>query len=1171
MQLHLGPSAAATSRVCTELCRETPFGCSECYIPPAGHATASSSWRPSGLSLGQEQRWEQQQLKSIMSWLCAARYFPMRGLQLNRAAAVTLASGANLPSWLDFNPNTNMLQGLPMTGESGAYLISITASGRTCAQRVAVKFTIHVQDSILFLDTENSLNHIPNRHQCGKEVPITSAEIILSTGAKTLEAQERLYIVYVISEYLHLDSSLVTLLQYTDVVHRNLQNLTVLARDTSHIDFTVNRYVGLSWPVKCGELAVLREFIHVLQRNIDSHHLSQLLGYEISGWRILRRGSYKRKSPRQQRRQLMITPTPTLKVIRITQRPAVVAPSPLFSAVPSRLLLQLAVSPTQSLYKESITTASYEMQSKNHPVSQESLVTLKMDSARDTPTNNPTIAVMFGDTSSSDLSPSLVPKSVLLFTELEVLPTSSRGVSSLLQQPEPHVPHTDLYFHSSKTEVYGSHLLQDVTSNKDLFPRPTYTLMINTLHEWPHTLTEALSSKTEHHVFLPQETSTSEMPDYSDKAKSHFPKSEMLSSASLSLERLLSLSSNTLLTATASSDFTFPINYMFPPSPASSSPSQELAHGHELLSKSSETMPTSYRLPFIEGKSTVSSMIQSEPQILYPKLNFHTEISACISISLYSPFPGEAKTSYESSPLILSHPDSTPVLTLTPPIIHSTYGGSMLKTQMQSPSILSTKELHSGRDPGTGIIFPNIIEPSLESHTISVEVPLVTLFTAASHLFNSVPEPIQTLPPSHPDASTLQLPTDETLQSTESTGILPPFSILQELQNKTPGQTNTSPKVVHSIEFITATIGCLFSFPVSANTFFDEEDGNSTQLSLQLIPADGSPGGSESWLQFDVSQQTMRGYPLDIDFQYSPQEFILSATDSGGLTVWQSFTIELLKPTHVPCHLYTIRTKNSYYSFLRERKRISLFLEKLSLYLNSTNPKDIVMTTLKPGSTLISWYNSSLCTSANRPFSWCAKEEIQEALNKLRVPDGYVSPHFIQAMLPEYKIDVIFNISYSNNCFPTTKPFGGSFNSTVPTLQGWGDSNIIKPPSALLSSLCVTVGLVLLTLVYCSCKYYSKIPEYKFMTFQSNSQLSHVDVAMDVLQPRKVPVHECGGSPSHSLWLPPLLSLTSPEQCPRSVRLSHIIPSSQPPKYQLPPHYQEGITTQDDRGSICRY
>uniref|UniRef100_A0A8C9F8C6 Peptidase S72 domain-containing protein n=1 Tax=Pavo cristatus TaxID=9049 RepID=A0A8C9F8C6_PAVCR len=1090
---------------------------------------------------------------------------------------VTLASGANLPSWLDFNPNTNMLQGLPMTGESGVYLLSVTASGTMCAQRAAVKFTIHVQDSILFLDTENSLNRIPNRHQCGKEVPITSAEIILSTGARTLEAQERLFVVYTIAEYLRLDSSLVTLLQYTDVVHRNLQNLTVLARDTSHIDFTVNRYVGLSWPVKCGELAVLHKFVQVLQRNIDSHHLSQLLGYEISGWRILRRGSYKRKSPRQQRRQLMITPTPTLKVIRITQRPAAVAPHPLFSAVPNRLLLQLAVSPTRSLYKENITTASYKLQNNIHSVSQESLVTLKIDSAWDMQTNIPTVVVMFGDTSSSDLSPSLVPKSMLLFTEQEALPTRAPGMSLLLQQAESHVPQTDLYFRSSKIEVYGSHLLQDITSNTDLLPRPMYTLMINTLHEQPHTLTETPSSKTGRHVFLPQEISTSEMPDYSDKTKSHFPKSEMLSSASPSLERLLSLDPNTLLTATASSDFTLPIDYMFPPSPASSSPSQELAHGHELLSKSSTTMPSSYRLPFIKGKSTVSSVIQSEAQILYPKLNFHTEISACFSSSLYSPFPSEDETSYESGLLILSHPDSTPGLTLTSLIIYSTYGGSMLKTQMQSASILSTKELHSGRDLGTGMILPNITEPTLESHKISdvivdaIEVPLVTSFTATSHLFNGVPELIQTLPSSHQDASTLQFPTDETLQSTENIRILPPSAISQELQNKTSGQANTSPKVAHSIQFITATIGCLFSFPVSANTFYDEEDGNSTQLSLQLIAADGSPGGSECWLQFNVSQQTMHGYPLDIDFQYSPQEFVLSATDSGGLTVWQSFTIELLKPTHVPCHLYTIRTKNSYYTFLRERKRISLFLEKLSLYLNSTNPKDIVVTTLKPGSTLISWYNSSLCTSANRPFSWCAKEEIQEALNKLRVPDGYVSPHFIQAMLPEYKIDVIFNISYSDNCFPTTKPFGGSFNSTVPTLQGWGDSNIIKPPLALLSSLCVTVGLVLLTLIYCSCKYYRKIPESKFMTFQSNSQLSHADVAMDVRQPRKVPVHECEGSPSHSLWLPPLLSLTSPEQYPRSVRLSHIIPSSQPPKYQLPPRYQEGTTTQDDRGSICRF
>lgn len=394
--------------------------------------------------------------------------------------------------------------------------------------------------------------------------------------------------------------------------------------------------------------------------------------------------------------------------------------------------------------------------------------------------------------------------------------------------------------------------------------------------------------------------------------------------------------------------------------------------------------------------------------------------------------------------------------------------------------------------------------------------------------------------------------------------ILSFFSLLSK------GQANTSPKVVHSIKFLTATIGSLFFFPIPANTFYDEEDGNSTQLSLQIIPADGSPSGSESWLQFNTSQQTMHGYPLDIDLQYSPQEFVLSATDSGGLTAWESFTIELLKPTNVPCHLYTVRTKNSYYSFLRERKRISLFIEKLSLYFNSSSPKDIMVTTLKPGSTVISWYNSSLCTSANRSSSWCAKDEIQEALEKLRVPDGYVSPHFVQAMLPEYKIDVIFNIAYSEVCFPTTKPFNGSFNSTVPTLQDKNDSAIRKTASALLSSLCVTAGVVLIILVYLFCKYHRKVPGSQSVMFQRNSQLSRADVELDVLKPRKAPVHECRASPSPQLWIPPSVLPASQEQYSRSIGLPHITPSFQPPKYQFPPCYQEGMTTQNDQGNIHR-
>ncbi|KFV59219.1 hypothetical protein N328_02416, partial [Gavia stellata] len=290
--------------------------------------------------------------------------------------------------------------------------------------------------------------------RCGKEVPITSAEIILPTGAETLEVQERLYIVRTMAEYLHLDSSRLTLLQYADSAHTGSQSLTVLAEDTGHIDFAVNHYIGLSWPVKCGGFAVLPEFIQVLRHNIDSRHLSQLLGYEIAGWRILRRGNYERKSPRRQRRRLMITPTPTLKPVRITQRSATGdASRPLSSTVPSHLLTRLAVSPTQSLssFCEESMTASYKMQNNIHLISQESLVTLEMDSAWDMPTNPP-VSVTFADSNFPGLLPSLITKATLLFTELEVLPTRASGTPLLLEQPEPQVPGTDSNFLSNKSE-----------------------------------------------------------------------------------------------------------------------------------------------------------------------------------------------------------------------------------------------------------------------------------------------------------------------------------------------------------------------------------------------------------------------------------------------------------------------------------------------------------------------------------------------------------------------------------------------------------------------------------------------------------------------------------------------------------------------------------------------
>lgn len=422
----------------------------------------------------------------------------------------------------------------------------------------------------------------------------------------------------------------------------------------------------------------------------------------------------------------MITPTPALKPTRITQRPAAGEPSrPLFFPVPSQLFTPLVLSlrATQSLSTfcaESITMASYKMQNI-HLGSQESLVTLEMDSAQGMPTN-PTVSMMFADPHFPDLSPSLMTEMRLLFSELEVLPARVSGTPVLLEQPEPHVPEVESYFLSSKSEISTYHL----TSGTEQLSR---SWVINTLQEWPHSSAVAFSPKTELHPFLPGTMSVSEVPDYSNEVKSHFPEPEKLSDASLCPEALPSLFQETSVRATALFGPTSPIMDTFPAVLASSSLSQVFTNGCEPQSKPSMTIPQPSGFSFAGGKSTASSVAQREAQTLYSKLIFSAEVSDSFPHTLTSTVPGKAEAPHEPSLITLSHPDTTPVLTvpedfsafhmsrLSRPTFPPAYSSSMLRTEPQPTRILpgGTKELLSDKHLGTSGILTSVTEPTLES------------------------------------------------------------------------------------------------------------------------------------------------------------------------------------------------------------------------------------------------------------------------------------------------------------------------------------------------------------------------------------------------------------------------------------------------------------------------
>lgn len=149
---------------------------------------------------------------------------------------------------------------------------------------------------------------------CSRDIPVTFAEIIIYHTAGSLSIQERFFLIYTMAEYLYLDLSFLTLIPFKESFNKHLWNLTVLSEDTKYISSTMeNHYVRLCWPVEFGMFAMLYELVKILQHNVQSNHLSQLLGNEIAGWRIFQKGSNEKKYVgKQHRRQLMVTPRPKL-------------------------------------------------------------------------------------------------------------------------------------------------------------------------------------------------------------------------------------------------------------------------------------------------------------------------------------------------------------------------------------------------------------------------------------------------------------------------------------------------------------------------------------------------------------------------------------------------------------------------------------------------------------------------------------------------------------------------------------------------------------------------------------------------------------------------------------------------------------------------------------------
>ncbi|XP_066559081.1 uncharacterized protein LOC136749045 [Amia ocellicauda] len=382
------------------------------------------------------------------------------------------------------------------------------------------------------------------------------------------------------------------------------------------------------------------------------------------------------------------------------------------------------------------------------------------------------------------------------------------------------------------------------------------------------------------------------------------------------------------------------------------------------------------------------------------------------------------------------------------------------------------------------------------------------------------------------------------------------------------GAPNLSPSVLHPIEALVATVGFLFKYSIPSDTFSDPEDGGTDNLTLDMVPADASPLGPESWVRLDQTLRLLSGYPLDSDMQYSPLELILKARDRGGLSTQLLFTIELRRPLSQPCHSYTLSTKNSLHSFMRDRRRIEMFLDRMAKYLNDSSSSHISLSGLKSGSTVLTWHNFSLClatTATAKSLSRCPKHKIQGVLSEMRTEAGGVNPAFQEAMLPEFRIIGVGNMTYGGVCLsPTDLDYA---NTTASTPQSDTYHWTVPVLITLLVMLCLFLLVVLLIAIARSCKRCDRILPSASPSLRPSDRppCSSCHLELDILKPRKPPVFPRDiPPPPPRLWVTLAHSL---QERHHGINLIHTnikhkrpherlgVPSHSPPRYQLPPPY----------------
>lgn len=200
------------------------------------------------------------------------------------------------------------------------------------------------------------------------------------------------------------------------------------------------------------------------------------------------------------------------------------------------------------------------------------------------------------------------------------------------------------------------------------------------------------------------------------------------------------------------------------------------------------------------------------------------------------------------------------------------------------------------------------------------------------------------------------------------------------------GFDNSMPQIRNPVDKLNITAGELIQYQVPSDMCFDNENGGTRDLNLQLLtntqPRLEVP--KHNWLQFDSKNQEFYGVPLEGDVGRDVYQLVCS--DNQGLSAYDG--IEVLVLNRPFAERFNLEFTFVFNDTLDDGNKLAesrVFLMKtIAKIFNDKDTKHIVLKSVDPDTLEVMWANKSL------PVRSCPREWLESTKHRLMHKEGTV-------------------------------------------------------------------------------------------------------------------------------------------------------------------------------------